>query len=232
MRTLARVTAQGVEYPETRLTWLTAQLQGSAAEREAAQGVVMGLYAEPLRRTAQLRFRLGTEDALDLVHGFFASRWSRPDYFLQWQASGMRLRHWLWNGLDYYRREDARRTRRTPVASEVPEVADPGAVDPGVEFERNFVIALVQAAMRMAEAECAAAGFAQHWAVFASRAAGLPLPAIAEREGLTVNQAQVRLRAPQRRFVAALSELLVADGVPRNEVPRAIAELLATEPTG
>ncbi len=36
------------------------------------------------------------------------------------------------------------------------------------------MIALVQAAMRMAEAECAAAGFAQHWAVFASRAAGAP----------------------------------------------------------
>jgi hypothetical protein len=225
------VTAPSVDYPETRRTWLTAQLQGSAAERDAAQRVGMGLYAEPLRRTAQMRFRLATEDALDLVHGFFASRWSRPDYFVQWQASGMRLRHWLWNGLDFYRREDARRNRRTPVASEVPEVADPAAVDPGVEFERNFAIALVQAAMRMAEAECAAAGFAQHWSVFASRAAGLPLPAIAAREGLTVNQAQVRLRAPQRRFVAALSELLVADGVPRNEVPRAIAELIATEPT-
>jgi hypothetical protein len=64
--------------------------------------------------------------------------------------------------------------RRKPEASEVPEVADPGAVDPGVEHERDFVIALVQAAMRMAEAECAAAGFAQNWAVFASRAAGAP----------------------------------------------------------
>ena len=60
---------------------------------------------------------------------------------------------------------------------------------------------------------------------------GKRLALIAEREGLTVNQAQVRLRAPQRRFVAALTELLVADGVPRAEVPRAIAELVATEPT-
>lgn len=229
--TLGGVTSPNAEYPETRRTWLAEQLQGSAAAREAAQRDLMALYAEPLRRTAQRRFRLTTEDALDLVHGFFASRWSRPDYFQQWQQSGMRLRNWLWHGLDFYRREQARRERRLPVASVVPDVVDPSAADPGVELERNFAIALVQAAMRRAEAECHAAGFGQHWAVFAARAAGQPLPTIAAREGLTVNQAQVRLRAPQRRFVAALGDLLVADGVPGHEVPRAIAELVATAPT-
>lgn len=224
------MTSPHPDYPETRRTWLAEQLQGSAAAREAAQRSLMGLYAEPLRRTAQARFRLSTEDALDLVHGFFASRWSRPDYFLQWQDSGLRLRNWLWNGLDFHRREEARRNRRMPVTSMVPDVADPTASDPGVDFERNFAIALVQAAMRMAEADCVADGFTQHWVVFAAHAAGQPLSTIAAREGLTVNQAQVRLRAPQRRFVAALTRLLVADGVPRAEVPRAIGELLATEP--
>lgn len=214
-------------YPETRRTWLVAQLQSGSAERDAARRMLMGLYLEPLRRTAQSRFRLNTEEALDLVHGFFASRWSRDDYFHDWQRSGLRLRNWLWNGLDYFRREESRRLRRGPLVAQAPDGPDPASADPGVELERNFAIALVQTAMRQAEAECLAAGFATHWVVFAARAAGDSLPAIAAAHGLTVNQAQVRLRAPQRRFVAALSELLVADGVSRDEVPRAIAELLA-----
>lgn len=214
-------------YPETRRTWLVAQLQAGDAERVAAQRCLMELYAEPLRRTAQARFRIATEEALDLVHGFFVSRWSRADYFHEWQRSGLRLRNWLWNGLDYYRREDARRTRRAPIQAPMPDLADPNATNPGDELERNFAIALVQAAMRHAEAECQAAGFATHWSVFAARAAGRTMPAIAAEFGITVNQAQVRLRAPQRRFVAALTDLLVADGVPRAEVPRAIAELIA-----
>jgi hypothetical protein len=225
------VTSPSTDYPETRRTWLVSELRGSAAQREAAQRSLMGLYAEPLRRTAQVRFRLSTEDALDLVHGFFASRWSRPEYFLDWERSGLRLRNWLWNGLEYHRREEARRNRRMPVADQIPDLPDPHAGDPGVELERNFAIALVRAAMRTAEEQCRATGFDQHWAVFAARAAGVRLALIAEREGLTVNQVQVRLRAPQRRFVAALTDLLVADGVPRAEVPRAIAELVATEPT-
>jgi hypothetical protein len=221
--------AAEASYPDTRRTWFLVRLESGAAGAAEARALVMELYAEPLRQTARRWFRLSAEDALDLVHGFLASRLQRHDYFAQWAASGKRLREWLWLGLDYFLREQRRSERRRAAAGTLPDLPDPASGDPGRDLDRSFAEVIVRAAMKRAEQACQAEGFAAHWAVFARRAAGEPLAAIGRTLGISASQAQVRMRAPQRRFVSALTELLVADGVGREDVPRAIADLLALE---
>ncbi len=214
------------DYPLTQRTWLLAKLDGGASGEAEARSFLMEVYVEPLRAAAQQRFRMSAEQALDLVHGFFASRLSRPDYLSSWDASDKRLRDWLVTGLGYFYRETRRATRRAH-AEAIGDQPDPSAPDPIIDVDRSFVHSLVRAAMRRAEMACVADELATHWALFEAWANGERLHDIAIRLGITDSQAQVRRRAPWRRFVMALKDLLVAVGVAPAEIPRAIDELLS-----
>ena len=48
--------------------------------------------AEPLQQLCRSRFGLAAEDALDLVHGFFASRLAGFGLFLRGRLRGLALR--------------------------------------------------------------------------------------------------------------------------------------------
>jgi hypothetical protein len=222
------------EFPDTHRSWIEARLGEGEAGLAAVRHLLMQLYAGPLSSAASSRFGLSVESATDLVHGFFVARLSHPDYFRQWRESGRRLRHWLWGGLCFYRQEQRRTERRRAAEhlSDDLELADPSALDPCEELERSFAVALVRAAMQRAEQTCRAEGLDEHWQVFARQASGETLRAIGSELGLSESQAHVRTRAAKRRFVAALEDLLAADGVPPAEVKRAIEELVERRPAG
>ena len=213
-------------FPDTRRTWIQSQLLAGEAGLAAIQQRLMELYAEPLRATACAKLRLSSEQALDLVHGFFVSRFTQAGYFERWLASGRLLRHWLWSGLCFHLHEWRRDARRLPTMAELPDCADGNAVDPGEVLDRAFVVALVRAAQRRAEVQCRAEGFAVHWEIHARHAAGEPLAAVGREFGLSESEARVKVRAPQRRVVAAIREMLVDEGVPEQELPRVIRELV------
>lgn len=215
-------------FPDTHRSWIVERIQAGEAGASELRNRMMELYLEPLRAAGRAAFGMSSEQALDLVHGFFASRLSRPDYFDAWGSSGKRLRHWLWNGLCFYLRERQRSDRRMTTMAELPDVIDESAIDPGRELDRSFAVALMRAALDRAARKCEEDGFGEHWSVFVRRqVGGEPLVQVARDLGMPVERATVMLRAPQRRLANALCELLVADGVPAAEVPRAIAELLA-----
>jgi hypothetical protein len=216
------------EFPDTRRTWIQSRLAEGESGLALLHTRLMEIYAEPLQATAVTRLRVAPDVALDLVHGFFASRLSRPDYLLRWQQRGLPLRLWLWKGLCLYRHEWRRQERRLVTAADLPEVEDASSVDPGADLDRAFVASLVRAAQRRAEAQCQAEGFSLHWQVHQRHAAGVALAAVGREFGLSESEARVKLRAPHRRIVAALKELLVEEGVPGAEVPRAIEQLLSS----
>jgi DNA-directed RNA polymerase specialized sigma24 family protein len=214
-------------FPTTCRTWIFDRLQSGGEGERAVRAELMALYWQPLRDAGQARFGLSAEVALDLVHGFFASRFARREYLARWQESDKRLRHWLWNGLCYHWQEHRRSERRREHAPLIEDHADDAVPDPGVEFDRAFAMALVRQALAKAQQRCIDEDFVRHWHVFERRQLrGESLVAIARDLAVTPDQALVMLRAPRRRFVGALEELLVADGVPPIELPRAVAELL------
>jgi len=214
-------------FPDTHRTWIVDRLREGANGAAGLRCRLMDIYLEPLRHTCRARLGLSAEAALDLVHGFFASRLARADYLVAWQPSGKRLRLWLWNGLCFFAREEHKRDRRMSMFADVPEQIDERAPDPGRELERSFTVAIVRAALATAATQCRADGFAEHWEVFIRwHSGGQSLSSVAQSLGLPVQRALVMMRAPRRRLVEALAEVLIADGVRREEVPRAISELL------
>lgn len=215
-------------FPDTQGSWIELRLAEGEGGIAAVRALLMELYAEPLCLLAAKRFALSVEEATDLVHDFFVARLPNADYFRRWRTSGRRLRQWLWAGLCYHHRDRRRAERlRTHASLEGElELVDPSALEPSEELERRFAVSLVRAALNRAERACAEEGLAEHWQVFARQARGETLRAIGAELGLSESQAHVRTRAARRRFVAALAELLEADGVPAAEVRRAIEELV------
>lgn len=216
------------DFPDTRRTWIQSRLAEGDAGRAALHNRLMEVYAEPLQATAVAKLRVGPEVAIDLVHGLFASRLPRDDYLTRWLDSGLPLRVWLWKGLCLYRFEWRREERRLNTIAELPDVEDESLLDPGEVLDRAFVASLVRAAQRRAELRCQSEGFALHWQIHQRHAGGTPLAAVGREFGLSESEARVKLRAPHRRIVAALKELLVEEGVPEAEIPRAIEQLLSS----
>jgi DNA-directed RNA polymerase specialized sigma24 family protein len=214
-------------FPDTDRTWIRTSLAAGSRERAVVQEHLMQVYGAPLQQLCRTILRMSAEDAVDVVHGFFASRLARDDYLAGWERSGERLRLWLWRGLRFHAKEYARYLRRLPATADLPDGPDDAATDPGREMDRAFAAAIVRAATEIAGQRCAEDGFPDHWRVWHARyAEGRTLREIADELRVTPNRAVVMLRAPTRRFRAALTEILVRDGVPREDLPRAIEELL------
>lgn len=212
------------KFPETQRTWIVDRI-GEGEDREVRQHL-MAVYAQPLQQLARTRFRMDAGLAMDLVHGFFASRLGRSDYLLQWDKREMRLRGWLWNGLCFFLKEERRANRRFRTVQNVPDAADPSQKDPAEDLDRAFARALVQEARVRARHSCEADGFVKHWTVFTRRYEGEEaLTAIAGDLGVSPDRALVMLRAPRLRFRQAITELLLADGVSAADMPRALRKL-------
>ena len=212
-------------FPDTLRTWI-----GERLGQETLPDVnhyVMDVYAAPLQQLCRSRLHMDAETALDLVHGFFAARLDRDDYLRSWRESGIPLRYWLWRGLRFHVHERRRDDARLRTVPELDDRTDSKADDPVRHIDRAFATAMVRAALKHAEARCRADGYAEHWGVFERvRAHGERLSGAAQNLGIPVERATVMLRAPTRRFREALVEVLVADGIPRPETPRAMRRLL------
>ena len=104
-------------FPTTELTTLLrglrtvlldgAQPRVSAAHAQLAE-TIMSRYAAPLEAYARGSTLREIAEPADLVHGFFASSLADATYFTRYQASGMRMRRWLMNGLLLHARSVAR----------------------------------------------------------------------------------------------------------------------------
>lgn len=211
-------------FPATQRTWILHRLEDGGGNM--IRDHLMSVYGAPLQQLARERLRLDSESAMDLVHGFFASRLSRQDYLQKWNERQMPLRRWLWKGLSFYAQERRREDRRLRTMPELPDVEDPRQPDPATVVDRVFAAALVREAVRRARKACERDGFALHWEVFARRhLGGERLADLAREFELSPDRALVMLRAPRRRFQESVTDLLIADGVRRADVPRALRQL-------
>jgi len=188
----------------------------------------MRLYALPLRAyfdcTRERWLRNGTE----IVHGFFADRLDRPEFFAGWQASGKPLREWLKNAFSFYLREEVRRRRRDQRLPE-PERLPPRGEAPTAEmiFDRVYAQEVVRQALERVRSECQASGLDLHWRVFlAHYYDGVSYARCAEELGITESEAAVKARSAVRRFRAEVRALLGRDRFGSGHVDDEIRALL------
>lgn len=206
-------------FPSTDHTWLGRALVEGERGRLAAGEHVMRVYAEPLRiylRGSSFR-ALGDED--ELVHAFFASRLSKPDYLNDWLISGRPLRRWLIVGFRHHLLETIRereRARRRPEA--------PGHSEPAERaFHRESALAIVREALRVAQQRCRDDDLDEHWRVFLDHHLhGRPYDAL----GADPRRAAVMARTCANRFRAALRELVGWPGASDAQVDEELASLM------
>jgi DNA-directed RNA polymerase specialized sigma24 family protein len=217
------------EFPSTPCSWLHSHLEGGdALSRSAVNQAIMRIYARPLRAyfdgTRERWLRGGTE----IVHGFFADRLDRPEFFAGWQASGKPLRDWLKNAFSFYLREEVRRRRREQRLPE-PERMAPRSESPSPEetFDRVYAQEVVREALERARQECEADGLGLHWRIFhAHYYDGVPYSRCAEELGIGESEAAVKARSAVRRFRAVLRALLGRDRFGSGHVDDEIRALL------
>ncbi|MBK8096229.1 MAG: hypothetical protein IPK26_03935 [Planctomycetes bacterium] len=196
---------------------------------DAGRQFVMATYFTPLVDWTGAYLGLERDDAIELVTGFFADRLDDPGYLARWRLSRIPLRWWLWNGLQFFAKEQRRWWRRGAGACDV-TLAEPGVEGGDVvrEIDRQCAIGSVRAALRLAAAACKRDGFRQHWLVFLLCFLREHKQVhVANRMRISPARVRVMLRAARLRFVAALREVLRREGVPAWDVPRRVRALVA-----
>lgn len=220
-------------FPLTIVTWIGRMLDAGEGEegRRKVNRQLMEVYAEPLKRYFCGSSWRSLGDPTEIVHGFLASRLDRPDYFEQWRRSGKRLRRWLMTGLNLYLHELWRERQSEKGAECLPEsLADPSP-DPArgleEEYDRAYVVSIVQQALGKAERECKDRGLDRHWRVFlAHHYEGKPYAEVAGEIGETPKRVKEMARAPRKRFCKTLEDLLIEDGADPERFDDAIRPLL------
>lgn len=155
-------------FPTTLMTYIRRELRGGSDTADLRR-YLMEVYAEPL-----LIFLQGWRSPLvrsgdelrDIVHGFFVSRLSKPDFMMKWSQSGRPLRAWLMTSIKYYIKE--LRAVRKDAGGEVDpdEFADENERDAAAAMNRALIPRLVRRAMDQARATAADAGCSEHWNLF------------------------------------------------------------------
>jgi hypothetical protein len=217
-------------FGQTQNTWIDVQLERGIEGRQSVNRHVMDTYAWPLQvyfLGTNMRW-LGEPD--EIVNGFFASRLPREDFFAMWQASGMRLRRWLMNGLCLYLKEvRKRRLRDAPGggAAGIEHEAITFTGDPDLVVDRASAISFVQRAMAAAERACQQKDMSVHWRVFLRHHVdGMDFRALANEFGVDEARAAVMSRSAERNFKSALTEVLLKDGVHPEQINSEIGRLL------
>lgn len=207
-------------FPVTLTSWIDDQLLDGTRGRQEVNRHVMGVYAWPLRV-----YFMGTRDRWlgepeDVVQGFFASRLSKADFFANWRASGMKLRHWLINAFCFYLKEMKRSRKRDArnVAQEEDRQESP-APGPTREFDRAYVISLVREALRRTQDQCEKENLGPHWEVFVRHFyQGQAYADFAAELRIDAARAAVMARTARSKFQATLRSMLTLDSV-RGEDP-------------
>lgn len=204
-------------FPATRREWLASQSLSGRTGRRLANAFVMELYAPALEAYLRgSRWRSAGEPR-DLVHGYFASRLGREDFFERWLASGLRFRRWLVNGMLFHLREATRGRRPPAIIDDEDAVApEPDAVD---RFEQEWARGIVRAACERASAECMLADRWIHWRLFIRHTVdGIPYATLAAELGIEPERAPGLARTAANALRRSIHELLIQDGVPPEDV--------------
>ncbi len=203
----------------------------------------MDTYHRPLATYCRAT-GLGRADNIepdDVVNGFFAARLADQEYLRSWSSSGLRLRQWLRNGINFYVREliraKARKDRLEPSGFTDGEPAgsqgtggsqnqqEPSAADSA--FERDWARGALNTAIESTKSELAKAGKAEIWEVFWKvRVGGVAYEALAVARGETTAQVRQVVFAVAERLRDAIREVLVKDGAKPDEVQNEIRDML------
>lgn len=205
-------------------------------------GELMRLYALPLEiYFSATSFRnLGAPS--DIVAGFFASRFSQPDWLPDWrvrhQTDQIPLRRWLLTSLNFYLHEELRRQRRDrregahnseALSEALSEARASADYDDSAErrFEREAARAVVGEALERTREASIAAGQSVHLEVFMRHFIGQePYETLGPEFGLGVTQCAGYTRTVAAKFRRALAEILVREGADPNDLDGEIGRLM------
>jgi DNA-directed RNA polymerase specialized sigma24 family protein len=205
-------------FPATMSDWINDRLVHGPEGRRDINRHIMTVYAWPLRV-----YFLGTRDRWlgepdDVVQGFFADRLAKPQFFADWQSSGLRLRHWLINAFCFYLKELKRARLRGSAPGASGEVFDEREnapiddQDPMDAVDRAYAVSVVREALRRAGLDCEAQGLAPHWAVFVGHfCQGHGYAELCQRLGLDPARGVVMARTAKKKFQIALHDILSRD---------------------
>jgi DNA-directed RNA polymerase specialized sigma24 family protein len=189
---------------------------------------IMRSYARPLRAYFECTRERWLKNGTEIVHGFFADRLDRPEFFAGWQASGKPLREWLKNSFHFYLREEVRRRkrdRRVPEREKLPPRSE--SPPPDEVFDRIYAQEIVREALEHTMRECEEAGLGLHWRIFiAHYYHAMPYPQCAAEFGVTEEEAAVKARSAVRRFRSELRAILGRDRFGSGHVDDEIRALL------
>ena len=236
-------------FPSTHATWIDAQLtiaEGGAPEATSALNALrrhlMERYREALVayvRGGSLR-RLG--DAEELVAGFFADRAAEPSFLAGWRASGMPLRRWMMNGINFYGRGMIRDRARAKARDGAAELAERAGGDlsralreAGVDqrdaeraFEQAWALAVLNDAHARAHAELASKDRLDDYDIFRRRVIeGEGYETIAPSVGRSAQQCAGATRLVTQALQRALLEALRAEGVRESDLEAEAARVHA-----
>jgi hypothetical protein len=174
-------------------------------------------YAEPLAVYAAGSSLRQISEPNELVHGFFVQSLTRPDFFNRYQASGMRLRRWLMNGLLLHARsmvrDRSRQQRREGLALDT--ASHLAKDDPTAEaaYNRAWALALLSEACTSIEAALVAEGRDRAWTVFRRHALdGRTYLELEAELGLGRQQMADLVRGVTKRLRVRVLELLEDEG--------------------
>jgi len=234
-------------FPSTHATWIEAQLT-VMEQRGDAGATALGALRRHLMeryRTALVAYvrggslrRLG--DAEELVAGFFADRACEPRFLQDWRASGMPLRRWMMNGVNFYGRGVIRDRARARARDGGPELADRAAGDlaraleeAGMEeqdaeraFERAWALAVLNDAHARAHSDLAERGRLEEYEIFRRQVIeGEGYETIAPSLGRTPQQCAGAKRLVTQALREAVRESLRAEGVNESELDAEVARV-------
>jgi hypothetical protein len=237
-------------FPSTHATWIDAQLtimDGGHAPRAAGALGELRRHLMERYRTALVAYvrggslrRLG--DAEDLVAGFFADRACEPAFLREWRASGMPLRRWMMNGVNFYGRgvlRDRARERARDGSAEAADSAggdlaralERAAVDERYAeraFEHAWALAVLNDAHARAHETLAARDRLVEYEVFRRHVIeGEPYAIIAPSVGRNEQQCASATRIVTNAMREAMRESLRAEGITEAELDAEAARLYA-----
>ena len=228
-------------FPTTALTTLMrglrtvlldgAQPRVSAAHAQLAE-TIMSRYAAPLEAYARGSTLREIAEPADLVHGFFASALADATYFTRYQASGMRMRRWLMNGLLLHARSVARDRGRAArrEGAQLETALGAQSAEPTAEaaFDRAWALAILGEACATVEGALLAEGRDRAWTVFRRHAIdGRSYIDLEGELGLGRQQMADLVRGVTKRIRARMLELLESEGGDAAEELRDVLRLVS-----
>lgn len=214
-------------FPNTLNTWIGNKMDAGDLGRRDINRHIMEVYGWPL--LVYLRGHSGRHlgEPEEIIHEFFADRLDREDFFTQWQQSGLHLRRWLMNALNFYLKEHRRRlnTREKP-ASEIAEDLKTTNERPEMAMDRAFAQSIVAEALTRACEQCEGQGLGPHWAIFIQHFYhGRKYEDVAPDFDVDPARAAVMARTASRTFRSVLRDMFDRDGAAPDEIDQEIHTL-------